>query len=112
MFKLPKKVKEKWVKALRSGKYKQGQNCLWNGGRGDAAEYCCLGVAKAIKLCKKSKANGFDEETKKFIFSSEDYPNYFVSSRFLAPELQSKLANMNDEGSNFEDIATWIEKNL
>lgn len=32
-------IKEDWIKALRSGKYKQGTGCLRKGN-----EYCCLGV--------------------------------------------------------------------
>lgn len=32
-------IKEDWIKALRSGKYKQGTGCLRKGD-----EYCCLGV--------------------------------------------------------------------
>lgn len=38
-----KDVKEKWVTALRSGKYKQGQGCLR---RGD--DHCCLGVLQDL----------------------------------------------------------------
>jgi hypothetical protein len=37
--KVNKEYKEKWVEALRSGKYKQGKGCLKKGD-----EYCCLGV--------------------------------------------------------------------
>lgn len=39
-FTMPKAVKDKWLKALRSGKYKQGQGML----RDDEGGYCCLGV--------------------------------------------------------------------
>ena len=33
------RIKEKWLKALRSGKYKQGKGELREGGK-----FCCLGV--------------------------------------------------------------------
>jgi len=36
----------KWVKALRSGKYKQAPNYLYNP---DMDGYCCLGVACSVK---------------------------------------------------------------
>lgn len=39
--KLKHEVKEKWLKALRSGEYKQGRNTLYNP---DTDQYCCLGV--------------------------------------------------------------------
>lgn len=38
------KVKEKWLAALRSGNYKQGQKVLKQGAPGEVARYCCLGV--------------------------------------------------------------------
>ena len=41
-FILPKEFTEKWLKALRSGKYIQTSNTLIND---NADEYCCLGVA-------------------------------------------------------------------
>lgn len=33
-------VMKRWIKALRSGEYKQGRGCL----RTDNNEFCCLGV--------------------------------------------------------------------
>ena len=41
-----KRRRAKWVKALRSGKYRQGSGCL----RPYGGRYCCLGVANAV--CK------------------------------------------------------------
>lgn len=41
--KLPKAFKKKWVAALRSGKFEQGQCTLRDG-----KQYCCLGVACAV----------------------------------------------------------------
>ncbi len=35
-----KRIKTRWLKALRSGKYKQGQNKL----KTDQGNFCCLGV--------------------------------------------------------------------
>jgi hypothetical protein len=43
---MDKKLKAKWVKALRSGKYAQGQTVMFNDNTG---AYCCLGV-----LCEVS----------------------------------------------------------
>lgn len=43
-----------WVKALRSGRYKQGHGALKRG-KGQKARYCCLGVA--LRVCNLDKAN-------------------------------------------------------
>lgn len=43
-------IKEKWVNALRSGKYKQARNTLRN-----KKGFCCLGVLCDIYLKEKKK---------------------------------------------------------
>ena len=40
---MPKKLLNKWLKALRSGKYKQGKDTLENEGK-----FCCLGVLQKV----------------------------------------------------------------
>lgn len=121
-FKLPKAVKTKWVKALRSGDYKQGKGELktvsgsdynYETGEYENSEttFCCLGVARDIGLCTRKKpANKFDSCTEEF-----------VNTAFLPKNVQDFLANKNDGASEdggtsrrwgFEKIATWIEKNL
>jgi hypothetical protein len=47
-------IKQKWVDALRSGKYKQGQTYLLNKENGS---YCCLGV-----LCEVVGASGWQDD--------------------------------------------------
>ena len=97
---MDKKLKARWVKALRSGKYKQGQGFLKSGG-----EFCCLGVLRDIVHPRSKLANGsvlHDRHLQEFGLTSF---------------LQAHLAAMND-GSPYErrrsfaEIATWIEKNL
>lgn len=39
-----KKIKEKWLEALRSGEYEQGRGALKRGKDGYGVKYCCLGV--------------------------------------------------------------------
>lgn len=51
MSKMNKKVKAKWVKALKSGEFKQGKNTLKNNGK-----YCCLGVL--CELYRKETGKG------------------------------------------------------
>lgn len=93
-FKLPKDKKAKWLKALRSNKYRQGKGTLYNK---EADSYCCLGVAKKERLCK----------------SDEFVPNSFVSENFLPLKIQGNLSFKNDFSKwSFNRIANWIEKNL
>ncbi len=48
MVKITKKRIQKWVKALRSGKYKQGRGALQS-----KKGYCCLGVLCKITIPEK-----------------------------------------------------------
>lgn len=43
MIKMPKEMKQRWVDALRSGKYRQAQGALEKDGG-----YCCLGVLQMV----------------------------------------------------------------
>ena len=109
-----KEWKEKWVTALRSGKYQQGQGVL----RSKDDKFCCLGV-----LCDL-----FAKETGSIDW--EEYgPDY--AFEYCAGTLHKRVANetglarhcdaegdlitMNDSVNNpatFSEIADWIEKNL
>lgn len=97
-FKLPKKVKNKWIKALISGKYKQAFGKLKINYENDSS-YCCLGVAREIGLCKRQPSPGALTE--------------LVTKTFLPDVIQDKLVKFNDsERRSFKWIANWIEKNL
>lgn len=95
--------KSKWLKALRSGKYKQAKGRLrkkLNGHYG----YCCLGVLyKEInkEWPKVTRSIGVGYLPKKF---SEEMK--------LSRSKQGDLAIMNDGGQSFSQIADWIEKNV
>lgn len=107
--KLPKKFKEKWLTALRSGKYKQGEGDMLTKGKNDT--FCCLGVGcKVIGLSiKQINNNGFPTD------EINRMPNYFAHERNV--NWQEQLAYMNDgvngiKKKSFKQIANWIEKNL
>lgn len=44
MIRMPQWMKDKWVKALRSGEYEQGRNIL----KDTHGRYCCLGVLQQV----------------------------------------------------------------
>lgn len=100
--KLSKSFKNKWVKALRSGKYKQGMGELYNP---KIETYCCLGVAAII--CgsgkQKLKAEGI-------LNSTHNVPKELIGLR--TGSVPSKLAMYNDNGKSFKWIASYIERYL
>lgn len=92
---MKKRYKNKWVKALHSGKYRQGTGALCR--QGKPREYCCLGVARSLfKL-------GSDGE-----YLSESA----LAEIGLTEEQQWKLADMNDAGHSFAAIGEYIEERL
>jgi uncharacterized glyoxalase superfamily protein PhnB len=105
---LPLKFKEKWVAALRSGKFKQGKEYLEIEG-----EYCCLGVACKITHPRLNlgEANFICDQD----FNSKELSKIRVPA-ILKGDSDNKivdtLAKMNDSGASFKKIAAWIEKNL
>lgn len=111
-------IKQKWISALRSGKYRQGRGALR---RGD--KYCCLGV-----LCELAIQDGVkieldvDNESRTTFDGSAGYPPVAVmdwadlsdNNPRIRPggESDRTLAGINDEGASFETIADLIEKHL
>jgi hypothetical protein len=94
-----KELKAKWVKALESGRYKQGKNRLSGGGY-----FCCLGVLRDIAFKgEHCSVQG-------------DYANLLsrdIQKRAgLKKGTQNVLARMNDAGKTFKQIANWIRSNL
>lgn len=106
---------QKWVKALRSGKYKQTKMMLNNGYGG----YCCLGV-----LCDISKTGKWNSVDLGCVLSYSCSPKKFATS--VLPKKVMKWAGMktesgelgdrsltgfNDEGKSFKEISDIIEEN-
>jgi hypothetical protein len=108
-----KKIKAKWVAALRSGEYKKGNFQL----RNNDDEFCCLGV-----LCNLH-AQAHPE-----IAALQQYEDAYMNQQAFLPfsvmiwaELKEvnpfvknlSLSQFNDESNlNFKQIALLIDKNL
>lgn len=95
------------VKALRSGKYQQGSGNLVSA-EGKHLYYCCLGVACAVLKFKtptirKEFHPGLGSEDQNTFLSEETAALFGFSA-----EQQEKLAEMNDNGKPFEQIADAI----
>ena len=105
----PKKARSEWVKALRSGKYRQGTHVL----RSPVDETCCcLGVACDLyedlednPMAKWEARSGW-----MFLGHISTLPNQV--GRWLGitrPSFSEHLSAMNDSGKTFEKIADHIE---
>ena len=131
-----KTIATKWVKALRSGKYKQADNYLCQiSSKG--IKYCCLGVlteiyqAEQIAKKKKTLPAKIVKMYKNAPFDVVKYGNGKSSAEELPLAVQrwadmdgrlgefddegagdfGSLSHMNDAGYSFKKIANFIEKN-
>jgi hypothetical protein len=111
---LPREFGEKWVKALRSGEYKQGTCYLsakYTDGITSEQRYCCLGVACSV--------SGIPDELLKREFIIPDFgmPIELVGDRGNN-ELVKILTTLNDgekgitQKYTFSEIADWLESNV
>ena len=105
----------KWVKALRSGEYKQTKGVLYNG-----KGYCCLGV-----LCKiTGEEFTYSKEKNRYCvrgggsnLESVLLPLHVInkvgmkSCSGLWLRHEDSLSELNDQGKSFERIAAIIEEN-
>lgn len=97
------KIKEKWVKALRSGRYKQGRGRLK---RGD--KYCCLGV-----LCKIMRLKSRDNQILSENIVDKAGLDFPLGNPVKYKDETHSLTYLNDfVGLSFKEIADIIEEQL
>lgn len=115
---MKKEIADKWVAALRSGKYKQGEGFLRKGEN----EFCCLGV-----LCDINQDVGqWEQINGNNYFTTEDdhdgidteLTNYLRDHFDIGNVSEERLIRMNDATNefkdnkhSFEEIADYIEAN-
>lgn len=115
---MKKELKERWIEALLSKKYRQGKNKL----RSTSNDYCCLGV-----LCDISRLGHWvkhhDSRLEIYFYhvpqlgcNADAY--YTLLYNAIGKELGllneeiNELCHMNDTKVPFERIALWIEKHI
>lgn len=109
---MDKTLKKKWVKALRSGRYKQTEGVLREeqGNRANGKPiygYCCLGV-----LCNVANYRGWIGDSLHDM-GDGDITSVSTKKSGLTESQISKLISMNDEDQlSFKGIADWIEKKI
>ncbi len=115
MTKINKVVKKLWIKALRSGEYKQDTGSLKTSSNG----FCCLGVLTDI-YCKNYYLNDEYIHNMDELLNNEDVqyccylPKQMMESKYhIDEETQTKLAKFNDDRKHsFNWIASYIERYL
>lgn len=115
---LPKEFAEKWVKALRSGRYRQGDEGLYFN-----SCYCCLGVGCIVAGATPEEIVGeataivdIDSTFRYFKISDKEFYKRIpkeIKGNAIDNDLVSELVKLNDEkGETFPEIADWIEANV
>ena len=118
------KVKEKWISALRSGKYKQGIRHLRN-----EDKYCCLGVLCDLYSQEHNIEWDFDDFISTWSFygscdvlpySVQNWSGLNTSNPMVKVSVDDEnkyfhhepLSDLNDTGFTFEQISNIIERQL
>ena len=121
-----KEIKALWIKALRSGEYLQGEGALRQEFVDiDESLYCCLGVlcdlyARSVENSPAWTSGDASEHVRRY-GGRESYPPSFVmewaglgdeegSYTLSGNGGASSLAELNDRGRTFEEIASVIEQ--
>lgn len=117
-----KRIKQKWVEALRSDEFEQGLDYLHTKDYETGVDkYCCLGVLCQIAV-RENVIPGpeFDETGELFCYGEDSevahLPDEVITWAELEcenPELpDGKLSDLNDNRVSFATIATLIDRNL
>jgi hypothetical protein len=136
-----KDIAKKWIKALRSGKYKRGKGYLKQYNKKGELRYCCLGVLCELyndsmkknhkkTLNTRNKEHDFDDYNGYILFNSKygSLPvvvrkwagikdetgefTYKVKDQHGEYRNNENLSILNDTGRKFTTIANIIEKNV
>ena len=123
-------IKQKWIDALRSGKYPQAQSKLYSGDG-----FCCLGVlcdiyanqVGDITWVKRDPNGRFDDDKWDYWYFDDqsevlpecvskwaelDENDPVVTKDIVGQDYLTTLASLNDKGATFEDLAEVIEEQL
>ena len=101
----------RWIKALRSGRYKQTRLGLRD--ECDRPGFCCLGVLCSVSRLGKWRGVSYDLNDNEICFGSLSGYLHDALERIGGVHFQSTLIGMNDARNlGFLEIANEIEKRL
>lgn len=109
-----KEVKERWLEALRSGKYKQGTGKLKCQTKGEL-QYCCLGVLQELLHPEEFNPNPQTWDSNSVFTLTNDSQKFHWPTKQVLEEAKLTedqmiaLANLNDRSSNFDKVIEYIE---
>jgi hypothetical protein len=138
---MKKDIAKKWTKALRSGKYKQGENYLKQFNSKGRPRHCCLGVLcelyndtmkknhkRTISVKEYDDEPTLDHGYVKFGNKDGSLPtvvrkwagiknemgtfSYTEKDAYGTFKTTESLADLNDNGKKFSTIANIIEENV
>lgn len=112
---MDRKVKETWIKALKSGEFKQGKGYLESDGK-----YCALGILSLLSLvegqCTYNQVDGlgrFDNKRYTLSYNTLTWAGMDLED-FKADVLfegeSTSIADLNDRGLSFQKLAQIIER--
>jgi hypothetical protein len=105
-------IKQSWIKALRSGQYKQGEGNLCSNGA-----FCCLGVLTNIYIQETNQQwhhdvgglYSFETNGGTLPFSVQQWAGIGAPNPYVCGQ---HLTDWNDNGASFEELADLIEEHL
>lgn len=103
-------VKRKWTAALTSGKYKQTTDRLKRIDGNGKSSHCCLGVLCELYIKDVEPKLRWTKDGGEYLSQGEGEipPGKVLEWAGLNRKSASELAEMNDSGSTFKEIAEKI----
>ena len=116
-----KAIKKQWIKALRSGEYKQNQGALRDGD-----SFCCLGVLCNLhaqahpEIAEKQESKlsymGSQQLMHREVADWAGIPGHLRVFNGITVDVKLpsgiSLAELNDMGKSFKQIANLIDRHL
>ncbi len=118
---MKKSIKKLWVTALRSGEYEQTDGQLRLTEETGTTSFCCLGVLCNLHAQAHPKIAAMNEDSEMYMGEEQTLPaevmkwaglNEVLGDTVIIGGRANKLAEHNDGGSSFAEIANAIEAQL